>query len=108
MKWYLSYNKISFIADQTYSIFGLKMDKLVTKETTDARKSRDNTDEDAILSQLESFNIFGESSSTLINIATRDIATIEIQESLLNAEKNGKANIRALKEMILKHFSIFT
>ena len=73
MKWSLSYNKLSFIADLTYSIFGLNMDKLVTKETTDARKSRDNTDEDALLSQLESFNIFGESSSTLINIATRDI-----------------------------------
>ena len=64
MKWCLSFNARSFIADQTYSMLGLRMDKLVTKETMDARKSRDNTDEDALLKQLEAFNILGESSST--------------------------------------------
>ena len=101
MKWCLSFNARSFIADQTYSMLGLRMDKLVTKETMDARKSRDNTDEDALLKQLEAFNILGESSSTLINIATKDLATAEIQESLLNAEINGKTHMEKFLNNII-------
>ena len=60
MKWTLSYNARSFISDQTYRIYGLEMDNLVTKETTNARKSRDNSDEDKLLEILKSFNVLME------------------------------------------------
>ena len=94
----------------------------------DARKSRDNTDEAALFKQLGAFNISGESSSALIKIATRVLATSEIQKSLLNVEMNGKSCMedflnriiakdtskvivlefhKTLREIILKHSSIF-
>ena len=93
MKWNLSYNTRSFIADQTYAMFDLKMDRLVTKETTNARKGRDNTDEDRLFEILQSFKVLSENSITLINIATKDVATCEIQESLLEANENGKKHM---------------
>ena len=93
MKWNLSYNARSFIADQTYAMFDLKMDRLVTKETTNARKGRDNTDEDRLLTILQTFKVFSENSITLINIATKDVATCEIQESLLKANENGEEHV---------------
>ena len=39
MKWNLSYNARSFISHQTYRMYGLEMDNLGTKETTNARKA---------------------------------------------------------------------
>ena len=90
MKWNLSYNERSFISDQTYEMFGLKMDNLVTKETTNSRKGRDDSDEQNLLNTLKSFNVFNEISDYLINIATKDVATDEIQESLLKAEYKGE------------------
>ena len=68
-------------------MFGLQMDNLLTKETTNARKRRDNHDEDKLLEILDMFNVFKEISDYLINIATKDVATDDIQESLLNLEK---------------------
>lgn len=62
MKWNLLYNARSFISDQTYTyrMYGLEMDNLGTKETTNARKSRDNSDEDKLLETLKSFNVLME------------------------------------------------
>ena len=59
MKWNLSYNARSFISDQTYiyRMYGLEMDNLGTKKTTNSRKSKDNNDEDRLLEILESFNV---------------------------------------------------
>ena len=101
MKWTLSYNARSFISDQTYRIYGLEMDNLVTKETTNARKSRDNSDEDKLLETLKSFNVLMENSENLVNIATKDIATDDIQESLLNAEKRGEIIMRGFVHRII-------
>ena len=102
MKWTLSYNARSFISDQTYRIYGLEMDNLVTKETTNARKSRDNFDEDKLLETLKSFNVLSENSENLVNIATKDIATDDIQESLLNAEKRGEIIMRGFVHRIIQ------
>lgn len=41
-------------------MYGLEMDNLGTKETTNARKSRDNSDEDKLLETLKSFNVLME------------------------------------------------
>ena len=43
-----------------------------------------------LLNTLKSFNVFNEISDYLINIATKDVATDEIQESLLKAEYKGE------------------
>ena len=99
MKWSLSFNARSFIADQTYSMFGLKMDRLFTKETNDARKNRDNNDEDTLFKHLSEYKVFDNSSDTLTNIATKDMATLEIQNSLLKAESNG---MRQMKKFIIR------
>ena len=90
MNWNLTYNARSFIADQTYAMFDLKMNKLVAKETTNSRKGRDNIDEDNLLKTLNGFVFLTENASYLINIATKDVATCEIQESLLKAEETGE------------------
>ena len=89
MKWGLSFNARSFIVDQTYKMFDLKMETLVTKETMDSRKGLDNKDENNLLDTLMSFNAFKDNSNTLMNIASKDLATKEIQSSLLGAETTG-------------------
>ena len=38
-------------------MYGLEMDNLGTKKTTNSRKSKDNNDEDRLLEILESFNV---------------------------------------------------
>ena len=85
MKWGLSFNARSFIADQTFKMFDLKMDNLVTKETMDSRKSLDK-DENNLLCTLMSFNVFKDNSITIMNIASKDLATKEIQSSLFGAD----------------------
>ena len=52
---------------------------------------RDNSDEDKLLETLKSFNVLSENFENLVNIATKDIATDDIQESLLNAEKGERS-----------------
>ena len=90
MNWNLTFNARSFIANQTYDMFDLKMDKQVAKETTNARKGRDKTDEDKLFETLSNFKVFTISTNNLINIATNDVATAEIQESLITAKENGE------------------
>ena len=90
MNWNLTFNARPFIANQAYGMFDLKMDRLVAKETTNARKGRDNIDEDKLLTTLTNFNVFSVNATNLINIATNDVASIEIQESLLEAKENGE------------------
>ena len=93
MKWNLSYNARSFIADQIYAMFDLKIVRLVTKETTNVRKGIYNTDEDRLLTILQTFMVLSENSIILINIATKDIATCEIQETLHKANENGEEHV---------------
>ena len=95
MRWNLSYNARSFIADQTFDMFDLTMDRLVTKETTTSRKGRDNSDENKLFDTIVSFKVFSKNMDTLMNIATKDIATDDIQNSLITADDNGE--IRMLK-----------
>ena len=101
MKWTLTFNARSFIANQTYEMFGLIMDNLVTKETTNSRKSRDNIDENMLLATLMSFNVFMDTPDSLINIATKDVASADIQESLLEAEDTGESRMEEFVKRII-------
>ena len=68
-------------------------DVSASKQTdTKEKKQFTQEDEDKIVAILKRFGFFeaDHSCGTLQNIATKDLATSEIEESLLNAEKNGQ------------------
>ena len=97
-RWALSYNLRIHIASQTYDMYGLGFDDRVThNESTMVRRQRDTSDEDKIFHCLNKFKVFSNSSlGVLQNIATKDLATDQIQDSLLHAEK--------LEQEQLNHF----
>ena len=102
MKWSLSLNARSFIADQTYKMFDMNMDNIVNKESMDSQKRIDNEDENNLYSTLISFKIFMDNSDTMMNIASKDLATMEIQTSLLEAEANGRICMEKFIEQMTK------
>ena len=97
-RWALSYNLRSQIAAATRKMFALGLDDQMTRnESTPARKRRDHNDERHVLQCLHRFKVFSTDSAidTLHNIATMDLATVEIQEYLLNAESLGQKQLNA-------------
>lgn len=96
-RWALSYNMRACVASQTREMFDLHIDDdLTPNEATSSRMKRDNSDETCILEVLKTFRAFetAETCGQLVNIATKDVATSDIQDSLLNAEKLGKQQLR--------------
>lgn len=92
-RWALSYNMRAHIAASTRDMFHLGLDdQIVHNESTKARTQKDNMDESAILDVLKFFNVLGEDASPTVlqSVATKDLATSGIQQSLLNAESMGK------------------
>ena len=75
-------------------------DTVSHNEAKPARQRRDNTDEQAILSVLLRFQMFASDvhPNVLQNIATKDLATDKIQESLLNARKHGEQQLDVFVE----------
>lgn len=100
-RWALSYNLRAQIASRTYDMYGLGFDDQVTRnESTMARRRRDTSDEDKILDVLLKFKVFSDTTSVglLRNIATKDLATDEIQNSLLHAERLGQEQLNHFVE----------
>ena len=98
-RWTLSYNIRSQIAAATRKMFALGLDNQMTRnESTPARKRHGHNDERHVLQCLHRFKVFSTDSAidTLHNIATMDLATVEIQESLLNAESFGSEAVECL------------
>ena len=64
---------------------------MIHNETTKGRMKRDSEDEENIMSVLQRFKVFSPEAGydVLQNITTKDLATIDIQQSLLNAEEMG-------------------
>ena len=60
-----------------------------------SRQQRDNTDEKSLLSVFQRFEVFAPDvhPTVLQNIATKDLASEKIQESLLNARKLGQQQL---------------
>lgn len=97
-RWALSYNLRASIAAKTRAMFMLGHDEqMIHNESTTGRMKRDEEDEDKIVAILKRFGVFEAdySRGTLQNIATKDLATSDIEESLLNAEKYGQAHLTA-------------
>ena len=74
-------------------MYGLSHSRQVLhKECGKARMIRDNKDESTLFTVLSSLNVFMTKSNkdSLINIATKDVATDTIKNSLLQAYDLGK------------------
>ncbi|KAG1671309.1 hypothetical protein GQR58_016479 [Nymphon striatum] len=80
-------------------------DQMIHNETTLARTKRDNEDERNILKTLARFKVFSTDASLidgLINIATKDVTTSTIQDSLLNAGRLGQDKLEVfVKERLI-------
>lgn len=91
-RWALSYNLRTHIAANTRSMFHLGLDDQLThNESTKSRKEQDNKDATAVLATLQRCNVFNtdSSSNVLQSIATKELATDDIQQPLLNAKSHG-------------------
>ena len=91
-RWALSYNLHACIANKTRALFHVGSDdQMIHNETTKGRMKRDSEDEENIMSVLQRFKVFSPEAGydVLQNIATKDLATIDIQQSLLNADEMG-------------------
>jgi len=94
-RWTLSYNQRASVSNQTYEMMNVGLDTEWTpNEATPARMSRDNKDEGSICNVLRRFKVMADETAdrpdALLNIATRDVATADVDESLLNAEQLGQ------------------
>ena len=95
MRWSLSFNLRSHMVDKTHEMYDMLPDKSIAKETTPSRSKRDGEDEQALLDILQRFKVFSDDApkDILWNIATRDLASDEIQCTLLNASNLGQEEV---------------
>jgi hypothetical protein len=78
-------------------MFGLvQEDKYSHNESAPARIVRDNKDEESLISVFEQHHVFSPTShpECLFSIATKDLATFEIHESLLGAKDMGQKQVK--------------
>ena len=103
-RWTLSYNLRSHIAAETHAMFNQGPGSVrVHNEANQSRQNRDNDDEAALLLVFQRCKVFSSGSpGTLQNLATKDLATEAIQNSLLFAKQLGQeVNIFVDKRMIV-------
>ncbi|KAG1669044.1 Tryptophan 5-hydroxylase 2 [Nymphon striatum] len=92
-------NLRSHIAIETRALFNVCLEDHHThKESTVGQRKLDNKHEDSVHQTLQRFNAFcmGPQTKYLQNIATKDVATEEIQQSLLDAHKCAKKQLETL------------
>ena len=88
-RWALFNNLRSDIAEKTHDMFRLVQDDTYFhNESASKRIVRDNKDEELLISVFEQHHVFSPKShlECLVSIATNDLATIKIRETLLSAE----------------------
>ena len=95
LRWSLSFNLRSHLAAKTHEMYGLLSDKTISVESLPSRIKRDNLDEDSLLATFQGFKVFAVDTpgDILQNIATKDLASNEIQESLLQAAALGQQQV---------------
>ena len=75
------------------------MTALSTRKVQKVGKTQDNRHEDSLLETLKNFSVFSDGQNvTLQNFATKDLATPEIQQSLLNAQALGQSQLNSFVE----------
>ena len=95
-RWTLSCNHRSQIAADTHNMYNLCSDVKIHNEQTPSHGKRDNQDENALLEIFQRFNVFSNNapSKVLQSVTTKDLATAEIQKSLLNARTLSKKQLQ--------------
>ena len=95
------------IAEKTHEMFCVKLEDVFTdNESTRGRDFRDNKDED-LLHCFFLQNLFSPTShpECLYNIATKDLVTAEIQESLFSAKHLGQRQFgEFVNQRLIKQF----
>ena len=92
-RWTLTYNLRSRIATDTREMYRLSQSRQrLHKECGKSRMIRDNKDEFALLAVFTGFHVFRTEThqDRIMNIATKDVATTTIKDSLLQAYDLGK------------------
>ncbi len=89
-KWILSFHWRTEIVQKTLSMFSMEP---VIGRMYKGREKRDLDDEIAILNIFRDLNVFSTESDVLQNILTKDVATDEIQKSLLGAIESGRNQV---------------
>ena len=99
-RWALSYNFRSHIATQTSNMFDLHDDdRLIHKERGKQSREKDNKVENALHDTLKQYGIFAQMvNETLQNVATKDLATPEIEQSLIQARSFGQKQLERFVE----------
>ncbi|KAL2088639.1 hypothetical protein ACEWY4_015538 [Coilia grayii] len=98
-RWTLSYSLRTHIAAQTREMCHLGIyDEMAHNELNASRRLQDHADEKNIMELLQKSAVFSDSQqgpfpNMLQNIVTKDIATAEIQDSLLNAFSLGQEKL---------------
>lgn len=94
-RWTLSYNWRSHITAETYDMFSHQPGRThVHNEATKSRKKRDNEDEIALCRAFSGYKMFASDSPEILqNLVTKDLATEEIQNSLLCAKELGQEQV---------------
>ena len=84
-RWALSYNLRSHIAAETKELYHLGYaDDINHNEGSASKQKKDTAHEDALYSNLQGFAVFSPSTNeTLQNVATKDLATPQIESSLI-------------------------
>ena len=98
-RWTLSYSLRTHTAAQTREMYHLEhYDQMVHNESNVSRRLQDHADENNVMELLQKSAVFSDCQQSpfpdmLQNIVTKDIATTEIQESLLNACSLGQEKL---------------
>ncbi|CAH3185140.1 unnamed protein product [Porites lobata] len=98
-RWTLSYNLRAHIAALTREMYHIDDDDQITcNESNPSRNRRDNDDEKKVIELLHQANIFNVNQQAdvperLQNMVTKDLATTQIEESLLKASSLGQKKL---------------
>ena len=97
------------MALETRALYGVsRTDDLVHNESTKGRIKLNNQDENHLHDMLVSFGLFKtKKTQSLLNIATKDIATKEIERDLLHASSDGQKQLNQfVQERVLSSAEI--
>lgn len=91
-RWALSFHWRTEITNKTFEMYDLKSKIHSHNEESPSRRKRDNADENTIFKHLEHLNILSTTFSTncVQNAATKDVASKDIESSLLAAYSEGR------------------
>jgi len=98
-QWCLTFNERSRIVDETNVMLDLHTadedySPSYVKEAGPSRLKRDKHDVQKIVEQLNRYDIFQHQTPGVVSLATRDVASPQITESLLTAHARGQEKLR--------------